>query len=94
MFLIQLFLTFSPISVSSPPASSFRSGARAQASITCQNRFSSRGEPKRMLSLSVAFWIQACCGTKAREPWENPDQQSHTELPNSDPLVLQADSRG
>lgn len=73
LFLIQLLLTFSPISVSSPPASSFRSGTRAQASITCQNRSSSKGEPKRTLSLSVAFWIQACCGTKAREPWEGPD---------------------
>lgn len=60
--------TFSPISVRTPPGSSFRSGASAQASITFWNAFSSCGVPKRMLSFRVAFWIQACWGTNAREP--------------------------
>lgn len=52
--------TFSPISVRSPPGSSCRSGRRAQASMTCWYRASSKGDPKRMLSFSVAFWIHAC----------------------------------
>lgn len=69
--LTLLSLTFSPISVRTPPGSSSRSGARAQACITSWNLLSSWGEPKRILSLRVAFWIQACCGTKAREPWRD-----------------------
>lgn len=68
--------TFSPISVRSPPGSSSRSGARAQACITSWNCLSSWGEPNRILSLRVAFCIQACCGTKAREPWKERQEES------------------
>lgn len=55
--------TFSPISAKSPPGSTSKSGRRAQASRTCWYLFSSNSDPKRMLSFTVPFWIQDCCGT-------------------------------
>lgn len=60
--------TFSPISVISPPGSTSRSGVKAQASRTQRYFGSLQSFPNRMLSRSVAFWIQACCGTYATEP--------------------------
>lgn len=62
-------LAFSPISVWSPAGSMVKSGRRAQVSRTVLYRVLSIFIPKRMLSSTVAFRIQACCGTYATVPW-------------------------
>ena len=58
----------SPISVKSPLGNMSRSGRRAQASTTSLYHLRSYSLPNVMLSLTVAFWIQAYCGQKARLP--------------------------
>ena len=61
--------TRSPISVMSLPGRMSRSCFRAHASSSYWYFVSSRDLEKRMLSFSVRFCIQACCGTYARLPW-------------------------
>mmetsp|Transcript_62188 Transcript_62188/g.85478 ORF Transcript_62188/g.85478 Transcript_62188/m.85478 type:complete len:174 (-) Transcript_62188:355-876(-) len=61
-------MPFSPISVWSPAGRILRSSSRAQASRIASYLASSKGEPKRMLSLTVAFWIQATCAVYAMVP--------------------------
>ena len=63
-------LTFSPISVLSPPGRILRSGSIAHASSISWYLVSSQGWLNRMLFLSVLFWIQACWGTYAKPPYE------------------------
>ena len=53
-------LTFSPISVMSPPGRISRSGSRAHAWIVLPYSTPLMCLPKRMLSFKVAFWIHAC----------------------------------
>ena len=53
-------LTFSPISVWSPPGRISRSGPRAHAVSVSLYRTISFGRPNRMLFWSVSFCIQAC----------------------------------
>ena len=64
----KVFPTFSPISVESPPGKISKSGLSAHASTILVYLASSRLLPNRMFSLSVKFWIQACCGTYATDP--------------------------
>lgn len=66
--------TFSPISVASPAGRMSKSGSRAQASSTRWYHVFSFSRPNTMLSWTVAFWIQACWGTYATEPWEDTRQ--------------------
>lgn len=56
-------ITFSPISVWSPPGSTSRSVFKAQTSRAFWYFSSLRAWPNKMLSFSVAFRIQACWGT-------------------------------
>lgn len=60
--------TFSPISVSSPAGSIWKSALKAHASITLLYTLSFNDWPNNILSLSDIFWIQACCGTYAIDP--------------------------
>lgn len=63
-------LTFSPISVFSPPERICRSGSNAQLWMTLSYQSLSKCLPKRTLSLNVAFGIQVCWGTYAIEPYK------------------------
>ena len=51
-----------------PPGKISKSGFNAHASTILVYLASSRLLPNRMFSLSVKFWIQACCGTYATDP--------------------------
>ena len=51
-------LHLSPISVWSPAGKSWRSGISAQAFSTCSYLSESMGNPMRMLSCRLQFWIQ------------------------------------
>ena len=64
--------TFSPISTMSLPGRMSRSGPKAQASRVLPYLILFTSFPKRMLSFSVAFWIQACWGTYATLPCRKP----------------------
>lgn len=70
--LLYSWITFSPISVASPPGNDLKSEVNAHASTHSVYQVSSSTSSSNvMFFLTVVFSIQACCGTYAMGPYWN-----------------------
>ena len=81
--------------MASPAGRMSRSGSSAQASSTRWYHVFSFSRPNMTLSWTVAFWIQACCGTYATEPCEDTCQEGDCQyLLNENPQLWIELARG